>query len=530
MIKVMIVDDEILVRLGLRSTISWAEHGFAVVDDASNGQQAIAKFGAADPDILITDIRMPGMDGIELIRTLKSRKPWLKTIILTNYDNFEYAKEALQLGADEYLLKTTLDDQTLLPILQKLRDALEQERQQNLKLEELQQQARTGLSYLKKFLAERLLTGRITPDEWAGFRRDLNLNWDDSLFQLALVKGKPGRADLLPLADQMTTLIGGIVERIHAALVWEAPTALEWTVIYNFQPAETAAYSKQIIPFNIRQVQTCLRQYFQLNTLAICGPPLAERGQIADAWREMRQQVDYRFFFPEKEFFNQDDLPPAAPVYCHTSQLERDILLAVRHGETERLPEALRVLFDRVGEEGSPLLLRRVAQGLYGDFTKLAWENGIAAAAVFGPDEQEQDFLERCNSIAEIGAWFLAKANRLSGQLREIRLAAYSPAIKQAVAFIESNYAREIDLLSLAQRVGLSKNHFCTLFRAETGQNFVDYLQRVRVERASQLLESTAWLISEIGQKVGFGDPKYFAKVFQKVRNCSPSEYRLRCQ
>ncbi|HBG15935.1 MAG TPA: hypothetical protein DDW93_04070, partial [Firmicutes bacterium] len=86
--KVMIVDDELLVRIGLRSTIAWQEYGFTIVADAANGQQALKKFAATDPDILITDIRMPGMDGIELIKILKKQKPKLKTVILTNYDDF----------------------------------------------------------------------------------------------------------------------------------------------------------------------------------------------------------------------------------------------------------------------------------------------------------------------------------------------------------------------------------------------------------------------------------------------------------
>jgi two-component system response regulator YesN len=530
MIKVMIVDDEILVRLGLRSTIAWAEHGFAVAGDASSGQQAIDKFVAADPDILITDIRMPGMDGIELIRALKSRKPGLKTVILTNYDNFDYAKEALKLGADEYLLKTALDNQTLLPVLQKLREAIEREQEQNLKIEELQQQARTGLSYLKKFLAERLITGRIAAAEWSGFLKDLNLQWEGNLFQAVLLKGKPGRAALRPLADQMTGLISDIVERINAGLVWEAPAGLEWGVIYSFRPDEAAGYSKQIIPFNIRQIQTCLRQYFQLATLAIGGPVLDDYGQIGGAWKLLHQQADYRYFFPERDFLHHTDLPSDGPAYCHTSQLEKAFILAIRHGETEGSREALAALFTQVEEQASALLLRRVAQELYGELSKLAWENGIALTALFDPGEEEHCFLERCNRIAEIRDWFLAKAGILSRRLREIRLGTYSPAIKQAVSFIEGNYAQDIDLLSLARRVGLSKNHLCTLFREETGQNFVEYLHRVRIAHACRLLETTDSLISEIGLKVGFGDPKYFAKVFQKLQNCPPSEYRARYQ
>ena len=188
--KVMIVDDELLVRIGLRSTISWQKYGFTIVADAANGQEAISKFDTTDPDILITDIRMPGMDGIELIKILKKKKPKLKTIILTNYDDFAYTQEALKLGADEYLLKSTLDNQTLLPILKRLWSKVQQESVEDQRLEKLQKQALLGLFLLKKHFVESLINDELDEQVYHDFLQDLGLDWQDNNWQLIVMKGE----------------------------------------------------------------------------------------------------------------------------------------------------------------------------------------------------------------------------------------------------------------------------------------------------------------------------------------------------
>jgi two-component system response regulator YesN len=264
MTKVMIVDDEILVRIGLRSTIHWEDFGFTVTADAANGIQAIEKFAGADPDILITDIRMPGMDGIELIKTLKKKKPQLKIIILTNYDNFEYAQQALAVGADDYLLKTTLDNQTIFPVLQKLQTLIHRETEHSLEYQDLQQKALIGLAYLKKHFAESLLQGKISSDEWSKYLKELNLKWENNLFQLVLVKNKTIKENLPQTNQQPLQFVEQIVEKIHDALVWELPGTLGWVIIYNFSPEEESNYSKQVIPFNIRQVTKIFRPVVRL--------------------------------------------------------------------------------------------------------------------------------------------------------------------------------------------------------------------------------------------------------------------------
>lgn len=526
MINVMIVDDEMLVRIGLRSTISWEEFGFAVTADAANGAQAIEKFEMANPDILITDIRMPGMDGIELIKVLKEKKPQLKTVILTNYDNFEYAKKALDLGADEYLLKTSLDNQTILPKLQKLQNKITRETEQNLEYSQLQKKALMGLSYLKKHFTERLLSGKLDPGEWEGILKELNLRWEGHLFQLVLLKsGAPSR-ETSQINSQTLHLIEEIAEKINGSTVWESSNAKEWVVIYNYASAEALKYSKQGIPFNIRQIKSCLKQYFQLTTFAVFGKSDLTYSELPDQWQELRKAANYRFFWPEKELIFWEDLPEKNPVNFPLGLLENNLGQFVRRGEGENVKNVLDEIFENVRQTLSPSLLHQVWHELLSELFRLSREHGIRLPIILDDQEQDEDYLERFQTIFEIKAWFYQKFELIIQQIRNHSSRTYSFPIRQAIAFIDENYNRDIKLVALAHQVRLSKNHLCTLFRSETGLNFVDYLHRLRIDQAKELLETTDLRVSEVGLKVGYQDAKYFTKVFQKYQNCTPSEYR----
>ncbi|MGE5582224.1 MAG: response regulator, partial [Bacillota bacterium] len=528
MTKIMIVDDEILVRLGLRSTISWDEHGFFVVADAANGEQAIEKFAAADPDILITDIRMPGMDGIELIRRLKERKPHLKTIILTNYDNFEYAKQALKLGADEYILKTSLDNQTLLPILKKLRDQIEREFKMSQEFKQLQQQVKFSLSYLKIHFAERLITGRVQTGEWRDLLKELGLKWEGHCFQVVLIKGRSPEGDISKATRQSSQLIEEIVEKINSSLVWESPSTLEWFIIYNFPPVEEQNYYRQTLPFNVRQVKSCLRQYFRMPTIAVFGKVCREYTEIPDQVQVLKKMLEYRFFLPKKELIFPEDINFEEPLCCPLG-VEKNLATFIRNGDRNRVAQVLDEFFAKASQNRSPVILRQVCQELYAQISRLTREYGLRLTAILNAEEQNGNYLESLYTLEEIRDWFEGKFHLIMEQLQKAALKTYSAPIRQAIAYIEENYPQEINLLLLAQKVGLSKNHLCTLFHAETGENFVDYLHRVRIKHACELLETTDLKVTEVGLKVGYNDAKYFTKVFQKYHQCPPSEYRERC-
>ncbi len=485
--KVMIVDDELLVRVGLRSTIPWQENGFTLVADAANGQEAISKFDTTDPDILITDIRMPGMDGIELIKILKKKKPKLKTIILTNYDDFAYTQEALKLGADEYLLKSTLDNDTLLPILKRLWSKLQQESAEDEKIQKLQKQALLGFFLLKKHFAESLISGELDEQVYQKFLQDLGLNWDGNNWQLIFIKGDNqgeliSRSGLRPL-----NLIEEISDKA-GALVTDSSVPGEWVLIYSFPRGEAGYYRKKLIPSNVWQIQACLMQYLQIKTTAVFGSVIASYKQLPIEYGKAREHMMFRFFWPEKKMIFPEDIPSEAKDHCLLESDGPDFSILIRTGNRRQIKTALTCLFHKVTEKTSPFLLHQVCQELYGEMARQCRGAGIGLSEILEEEEQYSSHLENFPSIPAIRDWFVEKFNRLITLIERTGFMNYSTPIREALIYIKENYNnKDLNLSLVAKQVGLSKNHFCTRFKEETGQNFVDFLHKTRCEQACEL-------------------------------------------
>ena len=165
--KILIADDEFLVRLGLKTTIDWEQHGFIIVGEAKNGKEALELFEQSDPDILLTDIRMPVMDGLEVIQTVKQKKRSLKCVILTHYDDFNYAKEAIKLGASDYILKSDLNSDNLFSILNRISNEIDAETKKSSELS-VNNEVITSSNYelCKELLRKRVEEGCKTREDF----------------------------------------------------------------------------------------------------------------------------------------------------------------------------------------------------------------------------------------------------------------------------------------------------------------------------------------------------------------------------
>jgi two-component system response regulator YesN len=198
----------------------------------------------------------------------------------------------------------------------------------------------------------------------------------------------------------------------------------------------------------------------------------------------------------------------------------------VKHGDLDKVRDSLAKLFAKVNQSLSPVMLRQVWHELLVTIFRLVRENALCLTAILNDEEQNDAYFERFSSIPSMKDWFEQKFANLIQESQNQNVKNYSFSIRQAIIFLEEHYREEINLEVLARQVGLSKNHLCTLFRIETGRNFIDYLHQIRISQAKGLLETTDLRVSEVGLNVGYHDAKYFAKVFQKYQNCSPSEYR----
>ena len=373
MYKVFLAEDEIVVREGIRKSILWDKTSFTLAGEAPDGEIALSMIQDIKPDILITDIRMPFMDGLALSRIVKKALPWIKIIILSGHDEFEYAREAISIGVEEYLLKP-VSSQEMLGTLEKVAKRIDEEKEELLNIAGLKAKVRSA-------------TDKAQPDENNIFDPAAFLNIDvDMLFTKLKYAAKK---DINSIVQEYISMLGN-----------------NWS-------------------------ETPILVYF------LFGEIIVSVSKIIEALG----------------------------------------------GDTKEI---------------IPFSLNRE------NIQKL----------IISPAE----FSEKAALI--LSAMIEFRESNTKGR--------YQSVIVKAREYIDNNFANsDISLFSTAAYVGISPNHLSTVFVQETGENYVEYLTRVRIEKAKQLLKSTAMKSADIAPEVGFNDPHYFSHLFKKTTGLSPKEYRF---
>ena len=378
MYKVFLAEDEIVVREGIRNSIPWEKTPYTMTGEAPDGEVALSMILDIKPDILITDIRMPFIDGLALSRIVKKTLPWIKIIILSGHDEFEYAREAISIGVEEYLLKP-VSSQEMLKTLEKMAKRIDLEKEELLGLKSLKSQSRPSQ-------ANETGLGR----EVSGFDPAGLLNIDGDIFVTKLKYA--AKKDIDSIVQEYITMLGNS---------WgENPILI----------------------------------YFLFGEIIVSASKIAEPlgGNIKEI----------------------------AP-------------FSLSHETTQEIT-------------GSPEAFSRIIKTL-------------------------------------LAALFEFRDSHTTGR--------YQSIIVKAKEYIDGNFAAsDISLYSTAAHVGISPNHLSTVFAQETGENFIEYLTKVRIERAKLLLKSTAMKSSDIASETGFSDPNYFSYIFKKNTGLSPREFRLRAE
>ncbi len=503
--KVLIVDDEYLVRLGLRTSFPWALHGFEIVGEAGNGEEALRIFDALAPDILLTDIRMPVMDGIELIRRIKARKPELYVIILTNYDEFSYAQMAIHLGAAQYILKSNLDEQTILNALRLAVDRIETQpgRHDDAQLEYAVRQTLPHRALpVPEFGPE--LYERLAPGDYVATacRCALGCLTDET------------RAAFYKTCRAM-------LESACAAPLIVSSEENDMLLIALIGRMEDDAQAMQLRA-EVRAAIVNLRQYYEVELRAGFSrtwPRERLSAMLAQAYGALE-----RCFFSVQNDCEWSENAPVRPSHLVRYHQLEDL---IRAGEWEPLKAELSRVFAGLRDAQN----LDTANSCCIEMMSIARQIACGSASL-GPEFLRQKQLEtlRLPAFDHISAMeiyimdiYRSMLNLLSGRGRH-----YSSIVTAAINYIRAHYAQTISLGDVADSIEVSKSYLSLLFKQETGINFSKYLLDYRIERARQLLAQPTIRIYEIAERVGFMNPYYFSKVFRECTGMSCREYRDR--
>ncbi len=517
--KVFFVEDEDVTREGIRDTVDWRGNGFEFCGEASDGETALPMLQALHPDVLITDIKMPFVDGLQLSRFVRERMPWVKIVILSGHDEFAYAQRAIELGVAEYLLKP-ITVRTVHQVLQKIGTQLDEERRAQGQLRQLQEQMEDSVAVLRERLLLRLLVGAISAADAIEKSVPLKLDLVARCYTVAVLKLDPGDpSDALDFAEHHK------VQQLVAELVEHDPDAFliqkDWDELVLVMKGNAPDLLDEARDVFLQSVERRLGAAGYRLIVGI-GPNKSRLAELCESFVEALIALQKRAAgLPQRAI--------SVPTHELLRLDQEAIETFLRSGDADQV-EAFFDKHLRPHSEAalrSPLLKNYICVGLIAAAARVIQEWGGNATDVVPELDALEETLTTMTSVADLRRTALRILNRVL-VFREAQ--SHHPhvrLIQQAKTHIDQHFADpDLSLNAIAAQVGLSSSHFSVVFGQVMKQTFRDYLTEVRIQRAKELLRTTTLTINDIAYRVGYSAPHYFSHVFRKVTGATPTEFR----
>lgn len=543
MVKVYLVEDEIIIRQSIKNSIDWEKEGYEFVGDASDGELALPVILKEKPDILITDIRMPFMDGLELSRMVKAELPDIKIVILSGYDDFEYAKQAIKIGVAEYLLKP-VSSAVLLEHLSEIAEKVRDEREDLALKKVYYQEMQENEELIKmKFLGE-LISGKLSLADAMEKGKRFHMNLGGPFYRIILFKFiqedrvKAGQSEDLARAY---AAVGNYVDGLKD--VFRFQRGVEgWAFLLTSVEEDMEAQTERFIE-GLKEV---IAPFEALTWFGGIGSEAARLRELRYSFREADKAFAGRFVQKPNQIisveqlnFEQQDNEFDANIFGEINQFDQIITRFLSSGSLEEVESFVGALFTEISEDHFRSLMIRqyIIMNIYATVLtfckKLRKDAGVdgEAAGQMESLRENEEILKRAVSTAESVDDIKAYIGTLLDHAIELRNTVsgrrYSDIIQTAKKRIEQDYMSEdISLNSVAAEVCMSPSYFSSVFSKEMGKTFIEYLTEVRMEKAKQYLACSSMKTSEISYEVGYKDPHYFSYIFKKTQGCTPKEYR----
>lgn len=527
LIKVFITEDESIVREGLRDIVPWEKYGFEFVGDAPDGEIALPMIRKLRPDVLITDIKMPFMDGLALSSIVSRELPDTKIIILSGYSDFEYARQAIALKVDQYLLKP-ITKAAILKALEQTRRTIEEEQEQKEYLRRYEQDIKKYESFSRRAFFEKLVEGSMSVQqiyEEAGLL-NLELNADGYNFVIFTVQSMDEKV----YSEDAAVALDGLLDYFlrYPGYILFRSSLLSYAALIMGDSQNLEELTNRAVDIIQRR---CSSAGAQLNWYAAVGTPTYRLSGLAQCYADANRVLAYRHLMPGIHVFKADLL---------RSEREDSSTGRLESLDPAKLdPMVIRNFLQTGTTEETDAFVEEYLSGLAGAEKSLLFRHYIMMSArincevvLQGMGCALEDYARmpqpEVNMPAEQLHGHLTALLSAALQLRDLRSQQQSSdIIDSAIRYIEKNYTDEnISLNTVAQAINISANYLSALFSQRMDVSFIEYLTQKRMNKARQLLQKTSLRSSEIAYQVGYKDPRYFSFVFRKTQGCTPRAFR----
>lgn len=524
--KVLIVDDEVIIRTGLSTVIDWQGGGFEVLEPADSAEEALSRIPAEKPDIVFTDIRMTGRSGIELAHDIRSAWPDIELIIISGFDEFAYAQQAMREGVSEYLLKTSRPDEVIQAAV-RAKTRIDQRRQ-------TEQQEKSQKRAADRELLHRVMTSSL-PDEgmveellmrYPGFRLHANEQLQAWIITDGRERpdgGQAGRLDalLMQLEQALSALQDG--EPGNGCLACEL---MPWNDAMLLV-AKTRRGKKSIVHIQHVIISAGAKQGIQ--PFIAGGQAVLDAGQLCRSLETAEEAASYAWLLEGQDVILYEDIcrRRGCRVLC-TLEEEQELAGWLRSGDRQVLQERVSGLVSRVRSDGeaTPETAAAYFQSLI--VSAHRWLERALRSVGLACEPPVPDPAELSTLAGQPEQVLLEHLGRMMAHYDE-QINGAKP-VRRAVAFIHEHLDQGLSLQQVARHVHMNPNYFSEMFKRETGQNYIEYVTGVRMRQAMSLLRETPAKISEVAREVGYEDLKYFNRLFKKFTGLTPSEYRAKAE
>lgn len=537
-IKVFLVEDEMVIRRGIKNSIDWEKEGYIFCGEARDGELAYPMIIKEKPDILITDIRMPFMDGLELCKLVKKELPNIKILILSGYDEFDYAKEAIRLGVTEYLLKP-ISSGKLLEALNGVSESIRREKEDKDLVRKYMEEMRENTEHEKQKFFEQMIAGNLSMADALETGKKYEMNLSAGMYNLLLFRFTLGEENRKSgeLLGEAEYAIKKLTERLE--YVFEFQRDVEgWAFLLMADNEEQMSERVKELSKDLEEI---MKNYSTIAYFGGIGQPVARLRELEESFREAERALAARFTMELNRIISVEDIRMAQNVdtlddieITSFGEIEKTRTMLekfLNNGAEDEIDEFVDVYINELPEENlkSVLMRQYIIMDAYIVMMSFCEKIEGIEGEMQAQSEELKNSMKTIQTLEEIKNYIRMLLKKIIGVRDTISGRRYSDIIEIAKDQIRKTYmSDEISLNTIAAEVGMSPSYFSSIFSKEMGKTFVEYLTEIRMDRAKELLMCSSMKTSEIGYEVGYKDPHYFSYIFKKTQNCTPKEFRAR--
>ncbi|MFJ5621589.1 response regulator [Peribacillus loiseleuriae] len=534
--KAVIIDDDRQVLRGMRNAIPWGKLGIECIGEGADGEAGFEIIMEKKPDIVLTDIYMPVMNGLEMLQRLRENGFEGKTIILSGYSDFEYARKALRLNVYDYLSKP-MTIQTIESVLAEVITQLEEDKNSRNDQANMKGKLEYYQSFISKSWLKSVMIGIEDQEPIQMFQQKLNLK-DGRHIVIGIQVEKEQEPKTLP--NPFRVAFQKVIKNIQSESVFVQLKSIEWIELNLYQSAILLSYEKNT------ESKTCVDlskkvavKLFQCMQNFLSVPIHFGIGGLKDDWHEISNATEEALYVASisspnsihryEEISEKGEIPftHKKSEFQKPVQFYRELAEAVKFYQKDQALELLENFMNRCTEMNNylPYQLKSISKELWVIFTYCLYDNGVNLDELFDEKKivQQTDGLK---DLEQFQDWLVEKITTICDhhQMKDKENIRHKQAVEYMIQYIHEHYSENITLNDLSERVYISRNYLSQMFKKATGQSFNHYVNKVRMEKAKFMIIEGNYLIYEVAEKVGFKNTPYFSSLFKKYMGVNPTE------